>query len=449
MNILVITAQKPDSTGSGVYVAETVRAFSSAGHDVTLVAGIDAADEVTLPEGVSFHPVRFRTPELPYPVCGMSDQMPYEATRYRDMTPEMCNQFKHAFDQAIREACEEKLPDVVLCHHLYLACGVAVRCVHEVAEARGFARPSVRGICHSTDLRQMGKHSLEREFIVEGVRALDCIFALHEPQKREIVELYGVPEERVRVVGSGYNDELFNPTDRAPSAAGEFACAGEPSHVVGELARIEGATADADGEPTHIGEATTYPEREPVRVVYVGKIWRKKGVESLIRCAQLLETMPSDITFNLVGGHNNEREFAELRAQADASPYRFDFPGKVDQNQLARIYRDSDVFVLPSFFEGLPLVVIEALACGCKAVVTDLPGIRPWISANIPAAPVWFVEPPRMEGVDEPVADDLPAFEQRLAKAIDAAAAAPAPSAANFAGIERVTWAGLAEKLIA
>ena len=107
------------------------------------------------------------------------------------------------------------------------------------------------------------------------------------------------------------------------------------------------------------------------------------------------------------------------------------------------------MFVLPSFFEGLPLVVIEALACGCKAVVTDLPGIRPWISENIPAAPVWYVEPPRMESVDEPVADDLPAFERRLAGALDTAAGAPAPSAADFAGIERVTWAGLAEKLIA
>ena len=408
MKILVITAQKPDSTGSGVYVAETVRAFSSAGHEVTLVAGIDAADEVSLPEGVAFHPVRFRTPELPFPVCGMSDQMPYEATRYRDMTPEMCERFKRAFDQAIREACEEKFPDVVLCHHLYLACGVAVRCVREVAEARGFTCPNVRGICHSTDLRQMGKHSLEREFIVEGVRTLDCIFALHEPQRREIAEMYGVPEKRVRVVGSGYNDKLFNPASRTP--------------------RVEGT---------------------PARFLYVGKIWRKKGVESLIRCAKLLETAPSDITFNLVGGYNDEHEYAELREQADASPYRFAFPGKVDQNQLAGIYRNSDVFVLPSFFEGLPLVVIEALACGCKAVVTDLPGIRPWISKNIPAAPVWYVEPPRMESVDEPVADDLPAFERRLAKALDTAATAPAPSAADFAGIERVTWAGLAEKLIA
>ena len=210
MNILVITAQKPDSTGSGVYVAETVRAFSSAGHDVALVAGIDAADEVSLPEGVAFRPVRFRTPELPFPVCGMSDQMPYEATRYRDMTLEMCERFKHAFDQAIREACEEEFPDVVLCHHLYLACSVAVRCVREVAEARGFARPSVRGICHSTDLRQMGKHSLEREFIAEGVRALDCIFALHEPQKREISEMYGVPEKRARC-GFGIQRRALQP----------------------------------------------------------------------------------------------------------------------------------------------------------------------------------------------------------------------------------------------
>ena len=408
MRILNVTAQKPDSTGSGVYLAEMVRCEVAAGHSAAVICGIAPDDPLPFPAGVSAYPVHFETDEVPFPVCGMSDEMPYRATRYRDMTPEMCNQFKHAFDQAIREACEEEFPDVVLCHHLYLACGVAVRCVREIAEARGCACPSVRGICHSTDLRQMGKHSLEREFIVEGVRALDWIFALHEPQKREIVELYGVPEKRVCVVGSGYNDELFNPTGRTP-------------HV--------------EGAPAHF--------------LYVGKIWRKKGVESLIRCVQLLGTMPSNITFNLVGGHNNEREFAELRTLADASPYRFDFPGKVDQNQLARIYRDSDVFVLPSFFEGLPLVVIEALACGCKAVVTDLPGIRPWISANIPAAPVWFVEPPRMESVDEPVADGLPAFEQRLAKAIDAAAAAPAPSAANFAGIERVTWAGLAEKLIA
>ena len=408
MNILVITAQKPDSTGSGVYVAETVRGLARAGHEVALVAGIDRDDAPALPDDVDFHPVRFRTDELPFPVCGMSDQMPYEATRYRDMTPEMVERFKRAFDRAVRSACQGELPDIVLTHHLYLASAQTVETLCALAAERACARPSIRGICHSTDLRQMGKHSLERDFIVGRIRELDCIFALHDAQKREIVDTYGVDEARVRVVGSGYNDALFSPQ--------------------GRCARREG---------------------DPVRVAYAGKIWRKKGTGCLIECADLLRTPPEKIEFYLIGGHNDETEYGELAARASASRYRFDFPGKVGQRRLADFYRASDVFVLPSFFEGLPLVVIEALACGCKAVVTDLPGIRPWIEANIPAAPVWYVAPPRMESVDEPVAADLPAFEARLAAAIDEAAAAPAPRPEAFKGIENVTWAGLAEKLVA
>lgn len=408
MNILVITAQKPDSTGSGVYVAETVRGLMRAGHEVSLVAGIDRADAPDVPSGVDFHPVRFRTDGLPFPVCGMSDQMPYEATRYRDMTPDMVRRFKRAFDKAIRSACRDKLPDVVLAHHLYLVSAQAVETLHALAAERRCVRPSIRGICHSTDLRQMGKHSLERDFIVGRVRTLDRIFALHDAQKREIVEVYGVDKARVQVVGSGYNDELFSPNGRpAPRKDG------------------------------------------PVRVTYAGKIWRKKGIGCLIACADLLRTASEKIEFCLVGGHNDETEYDELVARADASRYRFDLPGKVDQRRLAEFYRASDVFVLPSFFEGLPLVVIEALACGCKAVVTDLPGIRPWIEANIPAAPVWYVEPPRMESVDEPVEADLPAFEARLAAAIDEAVSASAPKPEAFKGLENVTWAGLAAKLIA
>ena len=51
MRILNISAQKPDSTGSGVYLAEMVRCELSAGHAAAVVAGVDASDEPTLPEG--------------------------------------------------------------------------------------------------------------------------------------------------------------------------------------------------------------------------------------------------------------------------------------------------------------------------------------------------------------------------------------------------------------
>lgn len=101
--------------------------------------------------------------------------------------------------------------------------------------------------------------------------------------------------------------------------------------------------------------------------------------------------------------------------------------GRLDQHELVRAYRSSEVFALPSFFEGLPLVSIEALACGCKVVMTELPGVRPWMERALLGAPVTWVRPPRMTGVDTPDPADLPRFEQDLARALEHALAAPEP----------------------
>ena len=49
-------------------------------------------------------------------------------------------------------------------------------------------------------------------------------------------------------------------------------------------------------------------------------------------------------------------------------------------------------------------------------------GRRPWLETHIPGAPIDYVELPRMRGVDEPVREDLPAFESRLADALERAA---------------------------
>lgn len=81
----------------------------------------------------------------------------------------------------------------------------------------------------------------------------------------------------------------------------------------------------------------------------------------------------------------------------------------LSQEALAKVYNLCQIFVLPSFFDALPLTVIEALACGDRVVVTDLPGIQEWLGANAPGADVRYVPLPRMENTDEPVAEDLPA----------------------------------------
>ena len=46
--------------------------------------------------------------KLPYPVVGMSDEIPYTGTRYRDMTERMAGQFKAAFFEVLDEAIEKE-----------------------------------------------------------------------------------------------------------------------------------------------------------------------------------------------------------------------------------------------------------------------------------------------------------------------------------------------------
>ena len=66
MKILSVTAQKPDSTGSGIYLTELVKGFKKKGITQSVIAGVTKADQVCLPEGVSFYPVYFESEQLPY-----------------------------------------------------------------------------------------------------------------------------------------------------------------------------------------------------------------------------------------------------------------------------------------------------------------------------------------------------------------------------------------------
>lgn len=476
MKILHVTAQKPDSTGSGVYLAETVVAFARLGVDQAVIAGIAPTDEVHLPAGVLFRPVIFGSSEVPFPVVGMSDEMPYRATRYRDMTASMVAQFKTAFDRAFDDVLSQFKPDLVICHHLYLVCAVV---------AQHPWQAPITAISHSTDIRQMKQIPLERDFIRAGVQRLDVIFALHGAQADEIVSVYGVPRERIAVIGTGYNAAVFNrragkflreTTRRTPStnsvlASSEPISNASPRKALSinrELTSSEPSSGEStSSEPTNGELANSTPSNiipfsrvtnrvsaineaeRGMTIAYAGKIWEKKGVRSLLRAVDLLPEMlsedPAHIHLNLAGGYSDLTEYDSIVKQARDCAVDVHFEGRLSQQNVARLYRRAHVFVLPSFFEGLPLVIIEALACGCTVVATDLPGIREWIEGNLPDAPIIYVKPPRLTDTDSALPEDLPAFERRLAKALAEALKMP-PTQIDTSAL---SWDGLVQRLLA
>ncbi len=396
MRILSVTAQKADSTGSGVFLTELVRGFDKAGHQQAVVCGTVHQDVIHLPPQVAVFPVYYQSKDVPFAVCGMSDEMPYPSTRYCDINERMTQQLFRAFRKAIVEAVEVFRPDVILCHHLYFLAAL----VREL-----YPSIPVYGQCHGSDLRQFLKNPWQHEWILSQISKLDGIFALHEEQKKQICLIYGVPEEKVTVMGTGYNSDVF---------------------FVNEPLRQSS-------------------QSEKIRLLFAGKLSEKKGLLSLIRAMDYVRN-PECYTLALAGGYGNQEEYDKIRSLAQEAPCTVDFLGKLPQSQLAEVMNQSDVFVLPSFFEGLPLVLLEAMACGMCAICTDLPGIRSWLNQTVPEHGVLFVRPPEMVNADEPIADSLPDFERRLAAAIDTVGFMPEP---NLEQVKQVSWDGLCERMTA
>jgi glycosyltransferase involved in cell wall biosynthesis len=93
-------------------------------------------------------------------------------------------------------------------------------------------------------------------------------------------------------------------------------------------------------------------------------------------------------------------------------------------------------------FEGLPLVVVEALACGCRLVATALPGIVAELEPHLEGA-ITLVEPPALATVDEPEPSAAPAFVRRLEEALDEALDGPRPPPPPA----RFTWPAVFERV--
>ncbi len=393
MRILNVTAQKPNSTGSGIFLTELMKEFANMGHTQALVAGVYPKEETLVPDQVTFYPVYFEQGKLNFPIVGMSDEMPYPSTRYRDLTPEMEKVFKESFLKQLEEAVQDLNPDLILCHHLYLLTAIV---------REHFPDRKVCGFCHNTDLRQMQKTNLEREYIAGQIRRLDQIFSLHAEQKRTIQDIYDVPKEKIKVIGMGYNSHIFK------------------------------------NESRRVDDGVT-------RIAFAGKISVKKGVESLIRSLNYLGYEKEKIELLLAGGAGNEAEYHRIVELSKECPYTVKFLGKLPQEELAKVYNSCDIFALLSFSEGLPLTVIEALACGERVVMTDLPGVREWLDTYAPGADVRYVTLPLMRNVDEAVPATLPDFERRIGQRIWEAVEAGETKEVDVSGL---SWTKIADAVL-
>ena len=128
------------------------------------------------------------------------------------------------------------------------------------------------------------------------------------------------------------------------------------------------AGADLDG----IAPKSEYSTSNCIQLLFVGRFVRQKGLDVLLNA---LGNLPDDLNWRLtlVG---DGPEIRSLKSQADGLNVKRKvmFKPWVDKESLAVIYKDADIFLLPSRDEGMANVLLEAMAAGLPVIGTSVSG---------------------------------------------------------------------------
>ena len=365
MKILYALSQHPGNTGSGVYLKWLTKEAIKDNNEVTVLIGINKdfnyKKELNHISEKDIYTVQFNSDALPFFIPGMSDVMPYKSSRFRDLNDSQLKLYKDAFLNKLNEIKKNFKPDIIHSNHLWILSSLIKKV---------FPDTPLIVSCHGTELRQKEFCPHIVSMIEEDLKKIDVIVALTENQKEEILRWLEINGNKVKVLGAAYSDEIFH-------------------------CKIKNL------------------QKNYFRICYAGKISKAKGVPYLIEAFNRIKKFKNlKIELILAGGYDNEEGKSIVRS---ANNKNIKFLGNISQNELAELFRNSNLFILPSFFEGLPLVVLEALACGCGVIVTELENVKNWFDEDfLKLNAVKFIPLPELKNVDEINTKDVDKFIKNI-----------------------------------
>jgi glycosyltransferase involved in cell wall biosynthesis len=409
MRILLWHGYLLGGTGSNVYTRQLARAWTRAGHDVTVFC------QEPRPDLYDLGGARVVRPGVGglLPVFVLDRYQGYQVKLVADCRVDELDRWVEANARALAE----HLPaDLVFCNHVLLGGPVGV------ASGSRFA---------------VKAHGSELEYAMRGNPTLaawgrDCLeqaaatFVGSAHVRRVLEDVCG-HVDRVHEVPPGVDIDDWRPQGRALALAGLLA---EARRDPPNPANAEERLPD-EGNAERLGR---FLEGDRPTVVYFGKLMRNKGVHVL------LEALDGVDARTVIVGFGDYRQELELIAGKDVL-----FTGPLEHRHLVHLLALADACVVPSTFpEAFGMVAAEAAATGCPPLVARHSGL-----AEI-AAGLAEDYPPELRHLAGFTSGDAGDLRTKLTEllALGPPDRAAIRAAARRAAVERWSWTNVASRLL-
>ncbi|MFO7815287.1 MAG: glycosyltransferase family 4 protein [Halanaerobiales bacterium] len=331
MRVLLVNHFPLEGSGSGIYTKNIAKKLVERGHQV---------------EAIVVDKYKNRSKNFPVKTIVNYDfpcftTHPHSNNQFYHLTNDEMDEYLQSFIKTIDKEVQNFKPDIIHCQHIWVAPFAA-------------SKTNIPYIitAHGTDIKGFKKDKRYHHIAIKAAQRAEKIVTISNYINNSVKKHFPVPDDKLTKILNGFDESIFK-----PMKVNKF-------NILNRY--IEG---------------NFDKEEAPQIINFTGKLTDFKGVDLLIKAANIYEKELDNIITLIIGDGELKAKLKRLKKKLDLSSVHF--LGNVSQEAVAELYNVSEITIVPSRVEPFGLVAIESLACGTPVIASRAGGLKDFINQDV------------------------------------------------------------------